>query len=82
MAPYQRHGALKTTLEIGGTIPRGMAELKGKIYIVCVGVQAIIVFEAKLPFSRLPDIAVDKLMYAWDLAACNLNDCISMYQIK
>ena len=53
-----------------------MAELKGKIYIVCVSVHAIIVFEAKLPFSRLPDIAVDKLMYAWDLAACNINDCI------
>ena len=67
---------LKTTLDIGGTITRGMAELKGKIYIVCVSVRAIIVFEAKSPYTRLPDIVVDKLIYAWDLAACNINDCI------
>ena len=40
-----------------------------KIYIVCVGIRAAIVYEDKSPYTRLNNIELN-MEYPWDIAAC------------
>ena len=75
-ALYRTSAKYVTRLNTDGCIPLGLAQLNRKIFIVCVGRPDIIVFDAYPPYRRLADIAMGRMGYPWDIAACTVDNRI------
>jgi hypothetical protein len=72
---------LLASLSVDGNV-MGMAQLANKIYVVCRQSATIRVYAASLPYDRLPDVEVEGMRYALDIAACSVSQHLYIADLR